>query len=93
MCYMETAGVRELRQNASALLARVEAGAEIEVTNHGRPVARLVPLDRARPSRAELIATGQLRPGSGDMLDVQPIEAPAGTPDTARLLDELREER
>jgi prevent-host-death family protein len=38
---MATVGVRELRQRASELLRRVEAGETIEVTDRGRPVAVL----------------------------------------------------
>lgn len=41
---MERIGVRELRQNASKYLARVAAGDSFEVTERGRPVARLVPV-------------------------------------------------
>ena len=37
-------GVRELRQEASAILRRVKAGELIEITEHGTPVARLVPI-------------------------------------------------
>lgn len=40
---METVGLRELRQNASDLVRRVEAGEEITITVAGRPGARLVP--------------------------------------------------
>ncbi|MDQ1725760.1 MAG: hypothetical protein QOG52_2788 [Frankiaceae bacterium] len=40
---MERIGIRELRQHASRYLARVAAGETIEVTDRGRPVARLVP--------------------------------------------------
>ena len=36
--------MRELRQHASRYLARVEAGESFEVTDRGRPVARLVPV-------------------------------------------------
>jgi prevent-host-death family protein len=36
--------VRELRQNASHYLSRVAAGEWIEITDRGRPVARLVPI-------------------------------------------------
>jgi len=46
MCYhaqMETVGLRELRQNASELVRRVEEGEEITITVAGRPGARLVP--------------------------------------------------
>ncbi|MGV1010800.1 MAG: type II toxin-antitoxin system Phd/YefM family antitoxin [Dermatophilaceae bacterium] len=45
---MSTIGLRELRQNASDLVRRVEAGEEITITVSGRPSARLVP---ARPTQ------------------------------------------
>ena len=41
-------GLREMRQQASELVRRVEAGEEIVVTVAGRPAARLVPV---RPMR------------------------------------------
>jgi prevent-host-death family protein len=41
-------GLRELRQDASELIRRVEAGEEIDITVSGRLAARLVP---ARPRR------------------------------------------
>jgi prevent-host-death family protein len=34
-------GIRELKQNPSAAIARVKAGEEITVTERGEPVARL----------------------------------------------------
>jgi prevent-host-death family protein len=37
-------GLRELRQHASDLVRRVEAGEELTVTVAGRPAARLVPV-------------------------------------------------
>lgn len=40
---MGTIGLRELRQQASELVRRVEAGEEITVTVAGRVAARLVP--------------------------------------------------
>jgi prevent-host-death family protein len=45
---MRTAGVREARQNLSALLDEVKKGREIVITEHGRPVAKLVPPDPPR---------------------------------------------
>ena len=39
---MSTVGLRELRQNASELVRRVEAGEEITITVAGRPSARLI---------------------------------------------------
>jgi len=41
-------GLREARQNLSALLDEVKSGREIVITYRGRPVAKLVPLDRSR---------------------------------------------
>ena len=45
---MRTAGVREARQNLSALLDEVRKGREVVITERGRPVARLVPPGPAR---------------------------------------------
>jgi len=45
---MATVGLRELRQDASDLVRRVEGGEEIEITVAGRPAARLVPASSRR---------------------------------------------
>ena len=60
-------GVRELRQHASVYLARVAGGETLEVTDRGRPIARLVPI---REDRFEdLVTLGRITP-SVDALDV-----------------------
>ncbi|WP_298323851.1 type II toxin-antitoxin system prevent-host-death family antitoxin [Haloactinopolyspora sp.] len=41
---MTTVGLRELRQEASDLVRRVQAGEEVTITVAGRPSARLVPI-------------------------------------------------
>ncbi|GAA1290192.1 type II toxin-antitoxin system antitoxin VapB4 [Pseudonocardia aurantiaca] len=46
---MTEIALRELRNNTSEVLRRVEDGEEIDVTVNGRAVARLVPLPRRRP--------------------------------------------
>ncbi|HEV8614560.1 MAG TPA: type II toxin-antitoxin system prevent-host-death family antitoxin [Methylomirabilota bacterium] len=49
---MAAVGVRELKERTSEVLRRVrERGEEIDVTHHGRVVARLVPVARPRPRR------------------------------------------
>jgi prevent-host-death family protein len=40
---MRSAGIREVRQNLSALLREVRMGREIVITDRGEPVARLTP--------------------------------------------------
>jgi prevent-host-death family protein len=47
-CPMRTVGLRELRQDASELVRRVESGEEIEITVAGRLAARLVPAEPKR---------------------------------------------
>jgi prevent-host-death family protein len=56
------AGVRELRDHLSRYLELVREGEEVTVTDHGKAVARLVPLDRPRPLD-RLIAEGLVTPG------------------------------
>ncbi len=43
MLPVRTAGIREVRQNLSALLREVRKGREIVITDRGEPVARLAP--------------------------------------------------
>ncbi len=52
------AGIRELRQYLSRYVDRVKAGETIEVTEHGRPVAALVPLREREDPLAELERSG-----------------------------------
>jgi prevent-host-death family protein len=61
--------IRELRQRASELLRRVEAGETIEITDRGRPVAVLAPLPDQRPID-RLRATGDLVPAEADLKDL-----------------------
>ena len=44
---VESVGVRELRQSASQLLDQVKDGASIEITEHGVPIARLIPITQS----------------------------------------------
>lgn len=74
---MARVGVRELRQQASALLRRVAAGEVIEVLDRGRPVAVIT---RAGPrGLAKLEEEGLLRRGEGELLALVPLPLPAGS--------------
>jgi antitoxin (DNA-binding transcriptional repressor) of toxin-antitoxin stability system len=91
-------GIRQLRDNLSRYIRRIEAGERIAVTAHGRVVAELVPPGaagrRAPGSRwEELIAAGSLRPPveAGDpFADWPDIKLPRGT--AAALIDSDRGE-
>jgi prevent-host-death family protein len=54
-------GIRELRADLSRWVKRVRDGEEIVVTDRGKPVARLVPMEGQRKID-ELIAAGIVRP-------------------------------
>ena len=56
-------GLRELRHNTSEVLARVRHGETIDVTEYGRLVARIVPVEDREPTPAldRLIAAGRVR--------------------------------
>ncbi|MFD4422284.1 type II toxin-antitoxin system Phd/YefM family antitoxin [Agromyces sp. NPDC058484] len=54
-------GVRDLRDALSRHLARVRAGETVIVTDHGRPIARLVPYETVSPLE-RMIAEGFARP-------------------------------
>jgi prevent-host-death family protein len=70
MSHMETIGVRELRRYASRWLARVRAGETILVTDRGRPVARLAPVEEPA-GYDRLVAEGMIAPGmSRSLVDV-----------------------
>jgi prevent-host-death family protein len=54
------AGIRELRENLRAYLDRVKSGEEVVVTEHGRPVARIVAPGETTLER--LIREGRVTP-------------------------------
>ena len=86
---MRTAGIRELKQNASAVVAEVAAGETVTITDRGRPVARLVPIGEG--SLSDLIEAGRARPARRKLSDLGPApRRPAGAPELSRLVEELR---
>lgn len=87
---METIGVRELRQNASRWLKRVQAGESFEVTDRGRGVAMLVPIPEQGGLEA-LIASGRARRGTGSLSDLGPaLPLPPGAAPPSEALERLR---
>lgn len=51
---MRTLGIRKLKDNISEVLREVAGGGIVEVTNHGRVVARLVPAQRPHFAQSEI---------------------------------------
>ncbi len=90
---MRTVGIRDLKQNASSVIRRVKAGESIEVTERGRPVARLVPIPASEDPVERLVAEGLAAPGEGSIVDLPPpIVLPRGRRLPSTILAELRDQ-
>lgn len=87
---MAEVSIRELNQATAKVLARVKQGEEVDVTERGVVVARLVPAEPSPIGR--LLATGNLRPPRA----TGPLVRPKGDVRTAQesgeLLEQLRDE-
>ncbi|WP_079548304.1 type II toxin-antitoxin system Phd/YefM family antitoxin [Mycobacteroides abscessus] len=87
---MERIGVRELRQNASKYLEKVQQGQTVEITDRGRLVAHLIPAV-ITDQWAALIASGEVKPAAASrrtVLDRQPRDFGAGA--VARMRQAVR---
>jgi prevent-host-death family protein len=90
-------GIRELKDNLSRYIRRIEAGERIAITAHGRVVAELVPPGAKTAGTLsrfdELVASGVIRPpleASDPTEDWPDIALPRGT--AAELIDADRGE-
>jgi prevent-host-death family protein len=88
-------GVAELKARLSAYLDKVKGGEEVLVTEHGRPVARLVPVysnDERRDARLQRLArAGAVQLARGPVpADVRRPPAPVRS---VGVLDALLDER
>ena len=73
---MTSIGIRELRDGLSRHLAAVRRGSSFTVTDHGEPVARIVPID-APTALERLIAEGVVQPAARKRPAPDPVVADA----------------
>jgi len=86
---MATIGIRELKQNASAAVARAASGETLTVTDRGRPTAQLSPLPSS--ALARLLASGAARPARTELAELpEPRPAAGGRSSLSDALAELR---
>jgi prevent-host-death family protein len=89
---MSHVGIRELKQNASAVIDRVRHGESIEVTDRGQPVALIIPLPRAG-ALARLLAEGHATPAEGSLNNLPAPRRPKpGRPLPSAALEAMRNE-
>ncbi len=84
---MPEVGIRDLRDHLSRWIGRVREGEEVVVTDHGRAVARIVPLDTPR-RLDQLVAEGKVTPATRTRRSV-PRRVRATRP-VSPLVDEQR---
>lgn len=91
---MDRVSVRELRQNLSVYLRRIEAGETLTVTRRGERVAVLAPPPERRSAIDRLVVErGATRP-TGRLEDLPPpLKLPPGSKSATEVLEEQREER
>ena len=89
LTHMATVGVRALQQHASEVVRRAAAGEIIEITDRGRPVARLIPYAR---TTLKTLTDGGLAKPARSRLDQQPPALPPvpGVPRLSEVLSEAR---
>lgn len=85
--------MRELRQNLSVFLRRVEQGESLEVTARGRAVALLAPLPERATLRERLITDGSLLPAKRDLAELTAPPPASLVMPISQALEEEREER
>lgn len=96
---MRTAAIAKLKAGLSGYLESVKTGEQVVVTERGRPVALIVPIDpniSEDDRRAELVAKGLVRPGRGPIPAnlIEGATVPGLTSDRAlQAVMEAREDR
>jgi prevent-host-death family protein len=89
---MARIGVRELNQRTSQVLDRVRRGETVIVTDHGEPVARLVPIGDTGSFLDELINAGQAIPPRFKGPLPPPVAFGDPASDSTDVVRELRDE-
>lgn len=89
---IRSVGVRELRDGLSAHLALVKEGETIVVTEHGKPIAKIVPYE-GKSTLEELIDAGIVTPPKKTgRFELPPPIVPTPGPPVSRYIAEEREE-
>lgn len=86
---MNTAGIKDIKNNLSRYLAQVKAGEEIVITERGKPIARIIKENEKNHKIRQ--ALGPLIMKNMVSMPVQPInrQAPARIKNTGKLTSEM----
>lgn len=85
-------GVRDLKARLSEYLRQVSQGQTVIITDHGRPVGRLSPVDQPLDERLKTLQDAGLVAWNGQKLKpVTPAGVNRGDRQVAEILVEMRE--
>ena len=87
---MDQIPIRTLNQNTAEVLARVEHGETVEVTNRGRPIARIVPI--VTDAISDLVAAGIVIPATISGPIPMPTAPAEQGSEAGALLSDLRDQ-
>ncbi|WP_405161001.1 hypothetical protein OG203_32165 [Nocardia sp. NBC_01499] len=62
--------IRELSHHTARCLALVKAGETVEITERGKIIGRIVPVDAEHDVRARMLAEGRMRPATRSRTDL-----------------------
>ena len=83
-------GIKELKDNLSAYLRQVKAGATLTITEHGQPIGRLVPLQKSIEARLQELVAADLITWNGKKYLPDPSRArPLLSPDALKTAAEI----
>lgn len=88
MCYMSSITHRELRNQSAEVLRRVHAGESIQITNNGRPTARIVPIRGS--ALDELLDRGEARPALTGTASLRAIRRAKSDRSSAEIIADSR---
>jgi prevent-host-death family protein len=88
-------GIRDAKIHLSRYLKLVQEGREVVITDHGRPVGKIVAVDAGdlplQDRIDRLVAQGVLEPAAGDRLRKLPPALPVPSNAAQRMLQEDRD--
>jgi prevent-host-death family protein len=87
-----TVGIRDLKAHLSEYIQRVKSGQSIVVTEHGKPVGRILPVGMSLEDRLEMLRKAGLVEWSGKKLkDIKPPAINRGDILASDIVVELRD--
>lgn len=86
---MVSVGIKELKAKLSSYMDKVQHGEEVIITEHGKEIARVIPVSKERKALKALVETGKARWSGGKPAGLAGIKT-KGKPLSQTVLEERR---